>query len=78
MHSSKTFRRTRFPKNNETSLVSVDKNSSRGGVVVGNRVVCLGVVMDTGWHRAASVPMSHFGEDWVLCLGRIAGRVPMS
>ena len=48
MHSSKTFRRTGFPKNNETSLVSVDKNSSRGGVVVGNLVACLGVVMDTG------------------------------
>ena len=28
--------------------VSVDRNSSRGGVVVGNLVVCLGVVMDTG------------------------------
>ena len=48
MHSRKTFRPTGFPKNNETSLVSVDRNSSRGGVVVGNLVVCLGVAMGTG------------------------------
>ena len=30
------------------------------------------------WHRAALVLVSHFGEDQVLCLGRIAGRVSVS
>ena len=30
------------------------------------------------WHRAALVLVSNFSEDQVLCLGWIAGRVPMS
>ena len=45
MHSKKTFRPTGFPKNNEARLVSVDRNSSMGGVVVGNVVVFLGVAI---------------------------------
>ena len=48
MHSRKTYRPTGFPKNNEAILVSVDRNSSRGGVVVGNLVVFLGVAMGAG------------------------------
>ena len=48
MRSRRTFRPTGFPKNNEAGLVFVDRNSSMGGVVVGNLVVCLGVAMGTG------------------------------
>ena len=50
----------------------------RGGEVVGNPGPDLGLPWELVWHRVASVPVSHFGEDQMLCLGRIASRVPMS
>ena len=45
---------------------------------MGNPGPGLGLPWELVWHRAASVPMSHFGEDRMLCLGWIALRVPMS
>ena len=39
---------------------------------VGNLGPDLGLPWELVWHKAASVPMSHFGEDRMLGLGRIA------
>ena len=66
MHSRKTFRPTGFPKNNEASLVSVDRNSSMGGVVVGNLVAFLGVAMGAGLAGTELVPVSQFRRGPVL------------
>ena len=52
-HSEQTLRPTEFPKNSEAVLVSVDRNSSMGGVVVGILVVWLKVAMGAGWHRCS-------------------------
>ena len=61
--SEQTSRPTGFPKNNETRSVSVDRNSSMGGVVVGNPGAGLGLPWALAGIGAASVPVSHFGED---------------
>ena len=47
--------------------------AERVGLVgaVGNPGPDLGLPWEQVWHRAASVPVSHFGEDRMLCLGRI-------
>ena len=60
MHSKKIFEPTGFPKSNETHLVSVDRNSSKGGVVVGNLVMFLGVAMGAGLAGIGLVPVSQF------------------
>ena len=60
MHSRRTFRPTGFPKSNEASLVSVDRNSSKGGVVMGNLVMFLGVAMGAGLAGTGLVPVSRF------------------
>ena len=57
-HSKRASKPTGFPKSNEASLVSVDRNSSKGEVVVGNLVVFLGVAMDTGLAGTGLVPVS--------------------
>ena len=43
------LRQTEFQKTDEAVTVSVVRNSSWGGVVVGISVVCWGVT-NTGWH----------------------------
>ena len=63
----KTNRPTGFPTSDEAILVSVDRNSSRGGVVVGNLVAFLGVAMGAGWHRTALVPVSQFLARTSVC-----------
>ena len=78
-HSKRIFEPTGFPKSNEASLVSVDRNSSKGGVVVGNLVVVLGVAMGAGLAQGSTgTSEPTFGEDQLLCLGRIVVQVPVS
>ena len=79
MHSRRTFSPTRFPKSNEARLVSVDRNSSLGGVVVGNLVVFFGVAMGAGLAGTGLVPVSQFSARTSSCgHGRIIPKVPMS
>ena len=78
-HSKRTFEPAGFPKTNEASLVFVDRNSSRGGVVVGNLVVVLGVAMGAGLAQGSTTTSEPtFGEDQLLCLGRIVVQVLVS
>ena len=63
-----------------TGLVSVDRNSLMGGVVVGIPVASLGVAIG---HTALTRPRTGTSEPLGRGpvsggLGRIAGRVPMS
>ena len=46
---------------------------------VGNLVVCLGVAMGAGLAQGSTgTSEPTFGEDQLLCLGRIAVQVPVS
>ena len=46
--SELTWKLVEFPKCNEAIIVSVDRNSSWGGVVVGISILLLGVATGTG------------------------------
>ena len=82
-HSKRTFEPTGFPKSNEASLVSVDRDSSKGGSSCGKSgsVPWGSHGRWTGRHRTGtSEPV--FGEDQKPPLscgkGRIIPKVPMS
>ena len=70
------FEPTGFLKSNNFSSVSEDKNFSPGGRSCGKSGDNARVIIGTG--LAVPVPVSHFGEDQALGIGRIAAWVPMS
>ena len=75
--SKRIYILVKFPKNNEH--VSEDRNSSMGGVVVGIMLCVLGVAMGTGLAQGSTGTNELvFGDDQLLCFGRIAMQVPVS